>query len=60
MENSDGYVKYSKGRRSRKITTKGYDLLTKFRDGSDSWIPLADFKEYNPLKMAEYDISNNL
>ena len=32
---SDGYTKDSKGRRSRKITTKGYYLLTKFRDGSE-------------------------
>ena len=49
IEKSDGYTKDSKGRRSRKITTKGYDLLTKFRDGSESWIPLADLKEYNIL-----------
>ena len=34
IEKSDGYVKDSKGRRSRRITTKGYDFLTKFRDGS--------------------------
>ena len=34
IEKSDGYVNNSKGRRSRKITTKGYDFLTKFRDGS--------------------------
>ena len=44
IEKSDGYTKDSKVRRSRKITTKGYDLLTKFRDGSESWIPLADLK----------------
>ena len=36
IEKSDGYTKDSKGRRSRKITTKGYDLLTKFRYGSES------------------------
>ena len=56
-EESDGYVKDSKGRRSRKITTKGCDFLTKFRDGSKSWIPLADLKEYNPLEIAEYAIA---
>ena len=44
IENSDEYTKDSKGRRSRKITTKGYDFLNNFRDGSESWIPLADLK----------------
>ena len=44
IENSDGYTKDSKGRTSRKITTKGYDFMTKVRDGSESWIPLADLK----------------
>ena len=44
IEKSDGYVKDSKGRRSKNITTNGYDLLTKFRDGSEAWIPLADLK----------------
>ena len=57
---SDGYTKYSKESRSRKITTKGYDFLTKFRYGSESWIPLDDLKEYNPLEIAEYAISNKL
>ena len=44
IEKYDGYVKDSKGRRSVKITTKGYYFLTKFRDVSESWIPLADLK----------------
>ena len=53
IEKSDRYTKYSKGRRSRKITMRGYDFLTKFRDGSESWIPLADLKEYNPLEIMQ-------
>ena len=44
IDKSDGYVKDSKGRISRRITTNGYDFLNKFRDGSESWIPLADLK----------------
>ena len=60
IDKSDVYTKDSKGRRSRKITTKGYDFLTKFRDASESWIPLADLKEYNLLEIAEYAISNKL
>ena len=44
IDKSNGYVKDSKGKISRGITTKGYDLLTKFRDGSESCIQLADLK----------------
>ena len=60
IEKSDRCIKDSKVRRSRRITTKGYGLLTKFGDGSESWIPLSDLKEYNPLEIAEYAISNKL
>ena len=60
IENSDGYTKDSKWRRSRKITTKGYYFLNKFRYGSESWIPLADLKKNKPLEIAEYAISNKL
>ena len=60
IEKYGGYTKDSKGRRSINITTKGYDFLTKFRYGFESWIPLADLKEYNPLEISEYAISNKL
>ena len=60
IEKSDGYVKDSKGGRSRNITKKGYDFLTNFRDGSESWMSLADLKEYSPLEIAEYAISKKL
>ena len=44
IEKSHGYVNYTKGRRSRKINPKGYDFFTNYRDGSESWIRLADLK----------------
>ena len=56
----DGYTKDSRGRKSRKITTKGWDLLVKWRDGSKSWLPLCDLKESNPLDVAEYALANNI
>ena len=52
IDKSGRYVKESKVRRSRRVTTKGYDLLTKFRDGYESWISLADLNEHNPLEIA--------
>ena len=55
-----GTLKTPKEKGPKKITTKGYYFLTKFRDGSDSWIPLADLKEYNPLEISEYAVRNKL
>ena len=39
------------------ITTKGWDMLVRWKDGSQSWIPLKDVKESNPLETADYAIS---
>ena len=56
----DGYTKDSRGRKSRKITTKGWDLLVKWRDSSKSWLPLHDLKESNPLDVAEYALAKKI
>ena len=42
------------------ITTKGWDILIKWKDQSTSWLPLSIIKESYPIQMAEYAISNNL
>lgn len=46
------------GRRKRVHTTKGWDMLVKWKDDSQSWIPLKDVKESNPLETAEYAVSH--
>ena len=48
------------GRRKRIHTTKGWDLLVKWKDDSQSWIPLKDVKESNPLETAEYATSRGI
>eukprot|EP00957_Ditylum_brightwellii_P174767 13307163-Ditylum_brightwellii.AAC.1 len=35
-------------------TTKGWSLLVKWKDNSESWIPLKDTKESHPVETAEY------
>lgn len=56
----DAFTKDARGRKTRRITTKGWDFLIKWKDGSESWIPLADMKEYNPLDIAEYATYNKI
>ena len=60
VDMSNGYTKDSRGRKTRRITTKGWDFLAKWRDGSESWIPLCDLKESNPIEVAEYALANKI
>lgn len=43
-----------------RITTKGWFLLVRWKDGSTSWIPLKDLKDSNPVQVAEYAVVNKL
>eukprot|EP00957_Ditylum_brightwellii_P015527 1170446-Ditylum_brightwellii.AAC.1 len=35
-------------------TTVGWSLLVKWKNNSESWIPLKDMKESHPVETAEY------
>ena len=48
------YVQTKNGRRQLRKTTKGWELLIKWKDKSESWIKLADMKESHPVKDTEY------
>jgi hypothetical protein len=50
----DAYVVTRTGTRRRRKTTQGWKLLVKWKDGSETWIPLKDLKESNPVDVAEY------
>ena len=51
----DGYI-ISKGNRCRKLTTKGWSLCVKWKDGSTSSEALKDLKESNPVEVAAYAV----
>lgn len=48
------------GQRRHKITTAGWDLEVRWKDGSSSWIPLRALKETSPSLVANYAKSNNI
>jgi hypothetical protein len=50
----DGWYITKTGTRRRKPTTKGWELLISWKDGTSSWTRLADIKESFPLEVAEY------
>ena len=51
---SDKYIYMKNGKRRLKQTTIGWELLVAWKDGSESWIPLKDLKESNPVEVAEF------
>ena len=55
VSKSDGYIIHN-GVKRKVITTKGWDMQIKWKDGSTSWVPLKDVKLSNPVDTAEYAI----
>ena len=55
----DGCI-VSKGNHRCKLSTKGWKLRVKWKDGSASWEALKDMKESNPVEVAEHAVSAKL
>ena len=54
ISKSDAYLTTHTGQRRRQKTTQGWKLLVKWKDGSETWIPLKDLKESHPVEVAEF------
>ena len=54
LDEEDAFTVDKYGRRKRKLTTQGWDFLVNWKDGTQSWVPLRDLKESNPIETAEY------
>ena len=53
-DKDEGFVTNANGKRSRRITTKGWKFLINWKDGTQGWVPLSDIKDSNPIEVAEY------
>ena len=56
----DGMTRLHNGNMVPKKTTRGWDLLVEWKDGSSSWIPFKDFKASNPVELAKYAAEKRL
>ena len=58
----DMFVQHTRGGSNavHRRTTKGWQLLVQWKDGSTSWTPLKDLKESNPIEVAEYAVANKI
>jgi hypothetical protein len=44
----------------KKKTTKGWDLLVSWKDGSENWVALKDLKASYPVQLAQYATDNKI
>ena len=45
LKQADAFIVTSSGNRRRRETTKGWDILIRWKDVSTTWVPLKDKKE---------------
>jgi hypothetical protein len=48
------------GVKRRKTTTRGWEILVEWKDGSTDWVSLKDLKESYPVELAHYAMNQNL
>ena len=61
IKKEDGYIINRRhNTKRRKMTTKGWEICTQWKDGSTSWIALKDIKNSYPIEVAKYAIANKI
>ena len=60
VKQDDAFITSANGGRRRKETTKGWEILLQWKDGSTTWEAMKDVKESYPVQLAEYALHYNL
>jgi hypothetical protein len=60
IKSEDALVSMRNGIKKRLKTTKSWDFKVQWTDDTESWIPLSDIKESNPVEAAEYAVSRQI
>jgi hypothetical protein len=53
-KSSNKTLSFKRMERRRKETTRGWEILVQWKDGSTTWIALKDMKNSYPVQLAEY------
>ena len=56
----DAFVTSSNGVRRRRETTKGWEVLVGWKDGSTTWSKLKDVKDSYPVQLAEFAVQQKI
>ena len=60
LQQDDAFVISANGGRHRQETTKGWEILIQWKDGSTSWETLKDVKHAHPVQLAEYALQRQI
>ena len=57
---SQGTYVNSYGVKRRKMTTRGWEILVEWKDGSTDWVAMKDLKESYPVELAHYALNREI
>jgi hypothetical protein len=60
LKQQDAFITTRSGTKRRRETTKGYEILVQWKDGSTTWVALKDMKNSYPVQLAEYSIQRRI
>ena len=60
LKQVDAFIENKHGNRRRRETTKGWEILVRWKDGSTTWVVLKDMKNSYPVQLAEYAVENKI
>ena len=60
VKQQDAFISTNTGTKRRRETTKGWELLVRWKDGGTDWVALKDIKESYPVQVAEYAVSSRI
>ena len=60
VKQQDAFLTTKMGTKRRRETTKGWELLVEWKDGSTTWVALKDMKESFPVQVAEYAVASRI
>ena len=57
---NDKYITTRSGQRRLRVTTRGWELLIRWKDQTESWVRLAEMKESHPVETAEFAMARGI
>ena len=60
VKQQDAFIMTKMGTKRCRETTKGWELLIRWKDGGTDWIALKDIKESYPVQVSKYTVSSRI
>ena len=60
LKQQDAFITTKTGTKRRRETSKGWELLIEWKDGSTNWVSLKDIKESYPVEVAEFALATHI